>query len=208
MQENIKDTWTDPIEESLTMGERIATILPFVLLGSVIVFWAIPSAIGMISGNPKTTRLNLDDKIVYAIGAAEGTRTCDGGKTEAYSKHLDPSDGKANGGTFSAAPRGNGITATMTPEERDIAFLGNINTALKSIDTSKMSKLEVATFADLYVQAHPEVSAKFVKAGGANIVSRRVEAFHSNGRNESWTTTARLTKDQQRRHDRISKCLA
>ena len=198
----------EDIEEPMTMGERFGAILPHLLLGSVLVFWAIPSAIGMISGTSKTTQLNMDDKIVYAIGAAEGTRTCNGGKTTAYMKHSDPGDGKVNGGTFSAAPRGNGITATMTPEERDTAFLGNINTALKSVDTSRMSTLEVATFADLHVQAHPDVSAKFAKAGGANIVERRVKAFHFDGRNTSWTTTARLTKDQQRRHDRISECLA
>ena len=192
----------------LTMWEKIGTLLPPVLLLGTIAFWAVPSAIGMIQGVPKPTQLNLDDKIIYAIGAAEGTRTCSGGKTEAYSKHLDPGDGKANGGTFSAAPRGNGIIATMTPEERDVAFLGNINTALKTVDTAKMSKLEVATFADLHVQAHPDVSAKFAKAGGSDIVSRRVESFHFDGKNKSWTTTARLTKDQQRRHDRISECLA
>ena len=198
----------EDIEEPMTMGERFGAILPHLLLGSGLVFWAIPSAIGMISGIAKTTQLNMDDKIVYAIGAAEGTRTCSGGKTEAYKYHPDPNGQTTNMGTFSAAPRGNGITSTMSPEERDTAFLGNINTALKSVDTSKMSKLEVATFADLHVQAHPDVSAKFAKAGGTNIVSRRVDAFHFDGRNTSWTTTARLTKDQQRRHDRISECLA
>lgn len=192
----------------LTMPEKIGTVLPPVLLMAAIAFWAVPSAIGMIQRGSKPTQLNLDDKIVYAIGAAEGTRTCDGGKTKAYLKHLDPGDGKSNGGTFSAAPRGNGITATMTPEQRDTAFLGNINTALKTVDTAKMSRLEVATFADLHVQAHPDVSAKFAKAGGSDIVSRRVEAFHVDGKNKSWTTTARLTRDQQRRHDRISECLA
>ena len=197
MQENIKDTW----------GEHLGNYLPPVLLMGMIAFWAIPSAIGMIGG-PKTTQLNMDDKIVYAIGAAEGTRTCDGGKTTAYSHHRDPGDGRSNSGTFSAAPRGNGITATMTPEERDTAFLVNINTALKSVDTSKMSKIEVATFTDLNVQAHPDVSANFAKSGGSNIVERRVKAFHIDGRNTSWTTTANLTKDQQRRHDRISECLA
>ena len=190
----------------LTVWERIGTVLPPALLLWTIASWAVPSAIGMIHRKP--TQLNLEDKIVYAIGAAEGTRTCNGGKTEAYFSHKDPNDRGDNMGTFSAAPRGNGITATMTPEERDAAFLGNINTALKSVDTAKMSKLEVATFADLHVQAHPDVSAKFAKAGGSNIVDRRVEAFHFDGRNKSWTTTARLTKDQQRRHDRISECLA
>ena len=196
------------MEEPLTMPERIATILPHVLLMSGVVFWAIPSAIGMISGGAKPAQLKLDDKIIYAIGAAEGTRTCSGGKTEAYGNHRDPGDGKSNGGTFSAAPRGNGITAAMTPEQRDATFLDNINTALKSIDTSKMSAIELATFADLYVQAHPDVSVKFAKSGGSNIVARRVEAFRFEGRNSSWTTTARLTVDQQRRHDRISECLA
>ena len=192
--------------EPLTMEAKIGTFLPHVLLMAAIAFWAVPSAIGLI--NRKPIQLNLDDKIVYAIGAAEGTRTCSGGKTKAYFSHKDPNDRGDNMGTFSAAPRGNGIIATMTPEERDTAFLGNINTALKSVDTAKMSRLEVATFADLKVQAHPDVSAKFAKAGGSNIVARRVEAFHVDGKNASWTTTARLTKDQQRRHDRISECLA
>ena len=193
-------------EKKLTMGEKLGTIAPPVLLMGMIAFWAIPSAIGMIGGKPN--QLNMDDKIVYAIGAAEGTRTCDGGKTTAYLNHTDPGDGRSNSGTFSAAPRGNGITTTMTPEERDTAFLGNINTALKSVDTSKMSKIEVATFTDLNVQAHPDVSAKFAKSGGSNIVERRIAAFHIDGRNTSWTTTAKLTKDQQRRHDRISECLS
>lgn len=193
-------------EKKLTMGEKLGTIAPPVLLLGVIAFWAIPSAIGMIQGKP--TQLNMDDKIVYAIGAAEGTRTCDGGKTTAYLNHTDPGDGRSNSGTFSAAPRGNGITKTMIPEERDTAFLGNINTALKSVDTSKMSKIEMATFADLNVQAHPDVSVKFAKSGGSNIVERRVEAFRFDGRNTSWTSTAKLTKDQQRRHDRISECLS
>ena len=196
----------DLTEKRLTMWEKIGTLLPPVLLLGTISLWAIPSALGMIQRKP--IQLNLDDKIVYAIGAAEGTRTCSGGKTDAYFSHKDPNDRGDNMGTFSAAPRGNGITTTMTPEERDTAFLASINTALKSVDTGKMSRAELATFADLYVQAHPDVSAKFAKVGGSNIVSRRVEAFHFEGRNKSWTTTARLTKDQQRRHDRISECLA
>ena len=109
-------------EKKLTMGEKLGTIAPPVLLMGMIAFWAIPSAIGMIGG-PKPTQLKMDDKIVYAIGHAEGTRTCDGGRTEAYMNHTDPGDGRSNSGTFSAAPRGNGITTTMTPEDRDTAFL-------------------------------------------------------------------------------------
>ena len=34
------------------MGEKIGTIAPFILLGSAIVFWAVPSAIGHLSAMP------------------------------------------------------------------------------------------------------------------------------------------------------------
>lgn len=202
----------EPIEKD-TLAETLGTYSAPVLFVGLALFWAIPSAIGLVGsitgGNSgsKTTQLDLNHKIVYAIGSAEGTRTCNGGKTKAYGNHSDPGDGKTNGGTFSAAPRGNEITDSMSPDERDAVFLVEINNALKSTDLSKMSKIEIANFADLLVQAHPEVSAQFAKTTGPDIVSRRVKSFHFNGVNESWTTVERLKTDQQRRFDRISECL-
>ena len=52
----------EEIEERLTMSEKLRMIAPFILLGSTLVFWALPIAIGMINSTSKTTRLNLTMK--------------------------------------------------------------------------------------------------------------------------------------------------
>jgi len=54
---------------------------------------------------------NFGEQMFLSIGLNEGTRTGDGGFTEAYQGHTDPGDGKANRGTISAR--------AGTPEEAD-----------------------------------------------------------------------------------------
>jgi hypothetical protein len=163
-----------------------------------------------LSGNtPRIT--GPDDPIAVAIGHAEGTRTCDGGKTRAYGSHKDPGDRKSNRGTFSAAPRGNGISAGMTPEEADISYIGNLNRHMDK-DQFTGDRLAVVNYYDLGVQA-PATLGDYVKniKAGQPIVQARVNAFkRSDGSVDAagfGHSLTRLTADQQRRFDRISQCL-
>lgn len=57
---------------------------------------------------------SVEDKMFISIGINEGTRTNDGGYTDAWSGHTDPGDGAANRGTISAREG--------TPEEADATW--------------------------------------------------------------------------------------
>tara|TARA_R100000458_G_C8273899_1_gene248786 strand:- start:59 stop:2530 length:2472 start_codon:yes stop_codon:yes gene_type:complete len=59
---------------------------------------------------------NFEDNMFISIGLNEGTRTSDGGFTDAYFGHTDPGDGAANRGTVSAR--------AGTPEEADQTWKG------------------------------------------------------------------------------------
>lgn len=59
---------------------------------------------------------NFEDNMFVSIGLNEGTRTSDGGFTDAYFGHTDPGDGASNRGTVSAR--------AGTPEEADQTWKG------------------------------------------------------------------------------------
>jgi len=59
---------------------------------------------------------NFEDNMFISIGLNEGTRTSDGGFTDAYFGHTDPGDGASNRGTVSAR--------AGTPEEADQNWKG------------------------------------------------------------------------------------
>lgn len=59
---------------------------------------------------------NFEDNMFIGIGLNEGTRTSDGGFTDAYFGHTDPGDGASNRGTVSAR--------AGTPEEADQTWKG------------------------------------------------------------------------------------
>jgi hypothetical protein len=155
-----------------------------------------------------------DDEKAIAIGCAEGTRTKDGGKTQAYWHHKDPGDAGNNAGTFSAAPRGNGISSSMSPEERDRKFIqDNINPAIqwaKSNGANINNNREFVAFVDLKVQAHPDVSKNFAMLKESDLLKRRVQAFVFNGKLNAaglGGTYASVNADQSRRQAAIDKCL-
>ena len=62
---------------------------------------------------------NFEDNMFVSIGLNEGTRTSDGGFTDAYFGHTDPGDGASNRGTVSAR--------AGTPEEADQTWKGILN---------------------------------------------------------------------------------
>lgn len=208
---------TQSIENESDIYDRIGQGIAVLAFGGV-VFYGSSLAFGAVSGlmpsqNKGLTKISgPDDPIAIAIGNAEGTRTCSGGKTRAYQAHLDPGDRKANRGTFSAAPRGNGITPDMTPEQADISYIGNLN---RHMDKDKFTgdRLAVANYFDLGVQA-PATLRDYIKniKSGQPIVQARVNAFRrSDGSIDAagfGHSEARLTADQKRRYDRISECLA
>ena len=192
-----------------SLGQALAIAAAVVSLGfGVSTAWGAVFN-GQVQGLTKIS--GPDDPIAIAIGHAEGTRTCDGGKNKAYSAHKDPGDRRANRGTFSAAPRGNGITAAMTPEEADISYIGNLNRRMDE-DRFTGDRLAVANYYDLGVQA-PAVLPDYIKGvkSGQSIVDARVNAFkRSDGSVDAagfGHNLSRLTSDQQRRFDRISECV-
>lgn len=63
--------------------------------------------------------------VARAVGAAEGTRTADGTKTQNYYGHVDPGDGKWNVGTFSYNNTRDGTNIT-TPEAADAHYLDRL----------------------------------------------------------------------------------
>lgn len=155
-----------------------------------------------------------DDEKAIAIGCAEGTRTKDGGKTQAYWHHKDPGDAGNNAGTFSAAPRGNGISSSMSPEERDRKFIqDNINPAIqwaKSNGANINNSREFAAYVDLKVQAHPDVSKNFAMLKESDLLKRRVQSFVFNGKLNAaglGGTYSSVNADQSRRQAAIDKCL-
>lgn len=204
------------IENESDIYDRIGQGIAVLAFGGVVVFGS-SLAMGMVRGsmpnqNKGLTRISgPDDPIAIAIGHAEGTRTCNGTKTMAYQMHSDPGDRKANRGTFSAAPRGNGITSDMTPQEADTSYIGNLNRHM-AMDKFTGDLLQVANYYDLGVQAPATLDGyvKNIKAG-QSIVQARVNAFkRSDGSVDAagfGHSPNRLTTDQQRRYDRISECL-
>jgi hypothetical protein len=87
---------------------------------------ALPQVVASAPATPVPLAINTDrHPIMVAIGINEGTRTPDGGYTQAYFGHRDPGNGKLNVGTVSGQQGG-------SPQSSDRRWMGMLtNTAVK-----------------------------------------------------------------------------
>lgn len=70
---------------------------------------------------PISYRITPNHPFMIAIGIGEGTRTADGGKTDMWTRHVDPADGAINVGTISySASRNRGLK--MSPAAADAYY--------------------------------------------------------------------------------------
>lgn len=79
--------------------------------------------------------------VARTVGAAEGTRTPDGGKTQNYHGHVDPGNGVWNRGTFSYQF---GNAENLSPDESDRRQLAKIKRIYESVMLPKAEKHGVA----------------------------------------------------------------
>lgn len=79
--------------------------------------------------------------VARTVGAAEGTRTPNGGKTQNYHGHVDPGNGVWNRGTFSYQF---GNSENLSPDEADRRQLAKIKRIYESIMLAKAEKHGVA----------------------------------------------------------------
>ena len=166
-------------------------------------------------GDPEALHPGLtptNDDLFIAIGINEGTRTADGGYTDAYEGHTDPGDGAQNRGTVSAREG--------TPQEADAKWKGILNEtrlkyrpALQEFGvTPDMPEYKALMFniLDLTVQAPaavedfikqiPEILAQGITAD--SLGRARANAFVNPATGELDTTFAseqELLKDQKAR---------
>lgn len=132
--------------------------------------------------------------VARTVGAAEGTRTIDGGKTDNYYGHSDPGNGIWNRGTFSYQF---GNQENLSPDEADRRQLKKIKRIHESVMRPKAEKYGVAPLTlseeingiDLinqaplavteeggYIEQLAEVKKKGL-SGEAAILEARVQAF-------------------------------
>lgn len=173
--------------------------------------------------------------VARTVGAAEGTRTADGGKTQNYHGHVDPGNGVWNRGTFSYQF---GNEENLSPDESDRRQLAKIKRVYESVMRPKAEKHGVAPLTiaeeingiDLINQAPLAVTedggyierlaqAKNEKglAGDEAILEARVWAFWD-GDKGGWDAPGlrayddiskeeSIRRDQDRRMDMIAKAL-
>ncbi len=173
--------------------------------------------------------------VARTVGAAEGTRTPDGGKTQNYYGHVDPGNGVWNRGTFSYQF---GNVENLSPDESDRRQLAKIKRIYESVMLPKAEQHGVAPLTvaeeingiDLINQAPLAVTeeggyierlaqAKKEKGltGDAAILEARIWAFWDGDKN-SWDAPGlrayddiskkeSIRRDQERRMAMISKAL-
>jgi hypothetical protein len=160
-------------------------------------------------------------RLAVAIGAAEGTRTTDGGKTSAYYGHVDPGNGVWNWGSFSFQHCAEARYRCASQWEADIYQLRRIQSfAWDYLRNYELTELEFVNAADLFNQA-PLAAYDFMQwlehakskglVGEKAIHYARVMSFTNKwgnldapGLGNSWE---RVRADQQRRMDRIAEVL-
>jgi hypothetical protein len=177
-----------------------------------------------------------DSLVARVVGAAEGTRTPEGGKTNLYVGHVDPGNGVWNRGTFSYQF---GNSENLSPEEADNRQMAKIRRIHESVMNAKavaagiapLSQLEELNGIDLINQAPLAVTqdggyierlaeAKKTKGltGEAAILEARVWAFWDEAKG-GWDAPglrayddlgkeASVRHDQQRRMGMIEQALA
>ncbi len=79
--------------------------------------------------------------VARTVGAAEGTRTADGGKTQNYHGHVDPGNGVWNRGTFSYQF---GNSENLTADEADRRQLAKIKRIYESVMLPKAEQHGIA----------------------------------------------------------------
>ncbi|HLL06214.1 MAG TPA: peptidoglycan-binding domain-containing protein [Myxococcaceae bacterium] len=187
------------------------------------------------AGNAPTQgagRVNLAEQlsspnslISRAIGHSEGTRSLDGGKTNAYYGHTDPGNGVRNQGTFSYQH------GAASPEAADQAQLARFRqqqpgyeAAARAAGLDPANPLLAATFFDLYTQAPlaatgrgglldqlPQLAAKGLTR--ENLIEARVQSYYNpdTGRLDApglGNTESGVRRDQARRTDALMAVLA
>ena len=132
----------------------------------------LPQTVASAPTTPAPLAINNDHHPLFVlIGVNEGTRTNDGGYTQAYYGHTDPGDGARNIGTVSDSPVRNG-QPNGTPQQSDRRWAG-ILTGVATKIAPYMAKLGLSestvgyqrilfNVLDLYVQA-PAAVPDFIK---------------------------------------------
>lgn len=163
--------------------------------------------------------------VARAIGAAEGTRTPDGDKTQAYGGHSDPGNGKWNLGTFSYQHGAN------SPEEADQKQLDRLQQQAQTLQqqaqtkgltlslAEKLNGLDLANQSPRaalsqggYIDRLHEAREKGLQNEDA-ILWARTRAFLDPNTNR-WNapglgnTTERITADQSRRLRAVAQSIA
>ena len=159
-------------------------------------------------------------RLAVAIGAAEGTRTTDGGKTPAYYGHVDPGNGVWNWGTFSFQHCAEARYLCADQREADIYQLRRIQSYMWDyLKDEQLTELEFINAADLFNQA-PLAAYDFPQwlryakskglVGEEAIHYARVMSYTTDGRldapglGNSWS---RVRDDQRRRMNAIREVL-
>ncbi len=101
------------------------------------------------SSQPSAAKAGKDDLfaggseslVARTVGAAEGTRSADGGKTENYQGHVDPGNGVWNRGTFSYQF---GNEENLTADEADRRQLAKIKRIYESVMLAKAAQQGLA----------------------------------------------------------------
>lgn len=174
--------------------------------------------------------------VARTVGAAEGTRTPEGGKTDIYEGHVDPGNGVWNRGTFSYQF---GNQENLAAEEADRRQLAKIKRIYESVLLSKAEQHGVAPLTlaeelngiDLinqaplavteeggYIERLAEAKTKKGLTGDAAILEARIWAFWDASR-DGWDAPglrayddlgkeASIRHDQKRRMGMIDAALA
>jgi hypothetical protein len=130
----------------------------------------------------KTAMFNggSESLVARAVGAAEGTRTADGTKTQNYYGHVDPGDGKWNVGTFSYNNTRDGTNIT-TPEAADAHYLDRLQERAAVIQSKAEQSGIDLTFAEWLngIDLANQAPRAVMEEGG--FVERLAEAKHTKG---------------------------
>lgn len=106
----------------------------------------VPSAKEQAAATPSDSSQDIfaggsESFVARTVGAAEGTRSADGGKTQNYHGHVDPGNGVWNRGTFSYQF---GNAENLSPDEADRRQLAKIKRIYESVMLPKAEKHKVA----------------------------------------------------------------
>jgi hypothetical protein len=173
--------------------------------------------------------------VARTVGAAEGTRTADGGKTQNYHGHVDPGNGVWNRGTFSYQF---GNTENLSADEADRRQLAKIKRIYESVMLPKAEQHGVAPLSieeeingiDLinqapltvteeggYIERLAEAKQKGLM-GEEAILNARIWSFWDNSRGgwdapglrayDDISKEESIRRDQDRRMGMIAKALA